>query len=52
MTDMRFLVTNIGREDILFGYPWLATFEPKFSWKHAMIDEKAMPIILRLINPT
>ena len=29
---MRFLVTNIGHEDILLGYPWLATFEPKFRW--------------------
>ena len=28
---MRFLVTDIGNEDILLGYPWLATFEPKFG---------------------
>ena len=25
---MRFLVTDISNEDILLGYPWLATFEP------------------------
>ena len=34
---MRFLVTDIGNEDILLGYPWLATFEPKFGWKDAML---------------
>ena len=25
---MRFLVTNLGGEDIILGYPWLAMFEP------------------------
>ena len=29
--EMHFLVTDIGNEDILLGYPWLATYEPKFS---------------------
>jgi hypothetical protein len=37
--EMRFLITDIGSEDILLGYPWLASFEPKFSWRHAVIDE-------------
>ncbi len=32
---MRFLVTDLGVEDIILGYPWLATFEPQFSWKDA-----------------
>jgi hypothetical protein len=49
--QMRFLVTNIGREDVLLGYPWLAMFEPKFSWRHGTIDEQILPIILRSINP-
>jgi hypothetical protein len=49
--ELRFLITDIGREDILLGYPWLATYEPQFSWKHATIDEKNLPIILRTINP-
>ena len=35
--EMRFLITNIGKEDILLGYPWLATYEPKFRWKDATI---------------
>ncbi len=35
--DLRFLVTNIGNEDIVLGYPWLATFEPQFNWTNAVI---------------
>ena len=27
---MRFLVTNLGGEDLILECPWLSTFEPKF----------------------
>jgi hypothetical protein len=49
--EMRFLITDIGNEDILLGYPWLASFEPRFSWRHAVIDEKALPVVILSINP-
>src|SRR5580692_8111349 len=49
--EMRFLITDIGREDVLLGYPWLSTYEPHFSWKHGTIDESNLPIILQTINP-
>jgi hypothetical protein len=49
--EMRFLVTDIGHEEILLGYPWLATYEPKFNWKSAIIDERILPIIISSINP-
>ena len=49
--DIHFLVTNIGHEDMVFGYPWLSTFEPQFNWTHAIIHEKALPIILQSVNP-
>ena len=48
---MRFLVTDIGNEDILLGYPWLATFEPKFGWKDAVIETRALPIIITSTLP-
>ena len=48
---MRFLVTDIGNEDILLGYPWLATFEPKFGWKEAIIETQALPIIITSTLP-
>jgi hypothetical protein len=49
--EMRFLVTDIGHEEILLGYPWLATFEPKFNWRSAVIDACILPIIISSINP-
>jgi hypothetical protein len=48
---MQFLVADIGHEEILLGYPWLATFEPKFNWKSTVIDEQVLPIIISSINP-
>jgi hypothetical protein len=49
--EMRFLITDIGNEDILLGYPWLAVYEPKFSWRHGTIDERNLPIVIRTVNP-
>jgi len=49
--DLRFLVTNIGNEDIVLGYPWLATFEPQFNWADVVIHETALPIVIRSVNP-
>jgi len=49
---IQFLVTNIGNEDVILGYPWMAAFEPKFTWKHGTINEKELPIILWSVNPS
>ena len=49
--EMRFLVSDIGKEDALLGYPWLATFELKFSWRHGTIHTSYLPIILSSTNP-
>ena len=47
---MRFLVTDLGHEDLILGYPWLATFEPKFSWADGTIEVENLPIIVKLLN--
>jgi hypothetical protein len=49
--EMQFLVTDIGHKEILLGYPWLATFEPKFNWRSAVIDDRILPIVISSINP-
>ena len=43
---MTFLVTDLGGEDLILGYPWLSTFEPKFWWRDASIDTSFLPIII------
>ncbi len=50
--QIQFLITNIGNEDIILGYPWMVAFEPQFSWKNGVISEKALPIVLRSVNPS
>jgi hypothetical protein len=48
---MWFLVTDLGGEDIILGYPWLSTFEPRITWQTATIDVNALPIVIRTVNP-
>jgi len=49
---IQFLITNIGNKDIILGYPWMAAFEPRFTWRQGVIDERELPIILRSVNPS
>jgi len=49
---LHFLVMDIGNENIVLGYPWLATYEPTINWRQVVIHENMMPIILRSINPS
>ena len=48
--QMRFLVTDLGTEDLILGYPWLAVFEPKFQWRDASINVEYLPIIIQSLN--
>ena len=47
---MRFLITDLGDNDLILGYPWLSTFEPKFSWHKRVIDTCFLPIIICLLD--
>ena len=50
--QMRFLVSDIRRESLILGYPWLAAFEPCFKWKEGTLDPRYLPIICRSVRPT
>jgi hypothetical protein len=47
---MRFLVTDLGNEDLILGYPWLATFEPQLNWRNSVIDTIHLPIVVRSLD--
>ena len=47
---MKFLITDLGGEDLILGYPWLDTFEPKFQWRDASIDTSFLLIIIRSVD--
>ena len=43
---MHFLITDLGDDNLILGYPWLSTFEPKFSWHDRVINTHFLPIII------
>jgi hypothetical protein len=47
---MRFLVTDLGNEDLILGYPWLATFEPQFNWWNSIVDTTHLPIVVQSLD--
>jgi hypothetical protein len=48
--NMKFLVTDLGEDEIILGYPWLAAFQPKIDWKQAMLDESMQPLIIKTLG--
>ena len=47
---MRFLLTSLGNEDLILGYPWLTTFEPQFNWTNGVIDTSYLPVVIRSLD--
>ncbi len=47
---LQFLLTNLGRDEVILGYPWLTAFEPTIHWKDATLDKAYQPIIISSIN--
>src|SRR6266702_4793536 len=37
---LRFLITNLGRDEVILGYPWFTAFEPKIRWREATLEEE------------
>ena len=48
--EMRFLVTDIGEDELVLGYPWLAAFQPKIDWKNATLDETMQPLVIKTLG--
>src|ERR1700761_2053054 len=48
---MTFLVAEIGKEDVILGYPWLATYEPQFDWAKGTLDGEYHPVVLSSVVP-
>ena len=43
---LRFLITNLGRDEVILGYPWFTAFEPKFHWQDTTLDKEFHPFIV------
>ncbi len=48
---LHFLLTNLGRDEVILGYPWLTAFEPLIHWKDATLDKQYQPVVISSINP-
>ena len=40
---LKFLIVNLGRDRIIFGYPWLREFNPEIDWPTKFI--KGLPFL-------
>jgi hypothetical protein len=43
---LRFLITDLGKDKVILGYPWLMGFEPVFHWRDATLDEAFQPVVV------
>ena len=50
--EIHFLITDLGEDKIVLGYPWLAAFQPCIDWKNAMLDEEEQPLVIRTLDPS
>ena len=41
-----FLITNLGRDEVILGYPRFTAFEPKFHWQDTTLDKEFHPVIV------
>ena len=48
--EMRFLVTDLGQDDIVLGYPWLVAFQTNINWKDATLDEELQPLVIKTLG--
>ncbi len=47
---LRFLITNLGQDKVILGYPWFTAFEPKIWWREATLEEEYQPVVITTIN--
>ena len=47
---LRFLLMNLGKDEVILGYPWLTAFEPIIHWKDATLDKNFQPVIISTLN--
>jgi len=51
-TNLRFFLTDLGKNKAILGYPWFAAVQPHINWKNGWVNHSQLPIILRSPNAT
>ena len=47
---MWFLVTDLGEDEIILGYPWLAAFQPDIDWKASVLVEELQLLVIKTLG--
>jgi hypothetical protein len=43
---MRFMLSNLGEQKAILGYPWFAAMQPQIDWSRGWIKHEQLPIII------
>jgi len=46
-TNLRFFLTDLGKNKAILGYPWFAAVQPHIDWKNGWVNHSQLPIILQ-----
>jgi hypothetical protein len=46
-TTLRFFLTDLGENQVILGYPWFATAQPRIDWAKGWIDYDQLPIVIK-----
>jgi hypothetical protein len=46
-TRLRYFLTDLGDNQVILGYPWFASAQPRIDWAKGWIDYQQLPIMLR-----
>jgi len=49
-TCLRYFLTDLGDNQVILGYPWFASTQPRIDWAKGWIDYQQLPIVLRTDN--
>ena len=44
------MVTDLGEDEIILGYPWLAVFQPDIDWKALVLAEELQPLVIKTLG--
>jgi hypothetical protein len=46
-TRLRYFLTDLGDNQVILGYPWFVSAQPRIDWAKGWIDYQQLPIVLR-----
>jgi hypothetical protein len=47
MRTMHFLLTNLGEQKVILGYPWFAAVQPVINWAKGWIAYEQLPVVIK-----